>query len=232
VVRYASDERVGEPYRHCGEIRWFVFWPDAPFWKDAGDGAELLLAACVAQLDRWRVRRQYADGALPAPAVYGVPEQWPHVRAAYERAGFVPGRTEIVHLADLGSLRRPGEPPLPDLVLARSLGINGTRFSAVAAGDAIGYVEVATLDESERTARNAGFADVGNLEVVEAHRRRGVGSWLVAHAAEWLRLAHVDRLLAYSEPGEDDLRGFLEAVGFRELVRTERGWTRQVVRAS
>jgi len=32
-----------------------------------------------------------ADGALPAHGVYGLPEQWPHVHAILDRAGFVPG---------------------------------------------------------------------------------------------------------------------------------------------
>lgn len=227
VVRYAADERVGEQCRDCGEIRWFLFWPEAPFWADALDAGDTLLAACVAQLDRWRVRRQYADGTLPAPAVYGVPEQWPHVRAAYGRAGFVPSRTEIVHLAHLGALPGVAEPPLPGLALSRSLGSNGTRFTARAGSEVIGYVEVGTLDEPERISRGGSLADIGNLDVVDAYRRRGVGSWLVAHAAEWLRLGDATRLLAYTEPGDDAAAAFLRAVGFRDLVRTARGWTRQ-----
>jgi hypothetical protein len=46
-------------------------------------------------------------------------------------------------------------------------------------------------------------------------------------------LAHVDRLLDYAwlegtDPGGvsyEDYRAFLPAVGFRELTRTQRGWT-------
>ena len=65
-------------------------------------------------------------------------------------------------------------------------------------------------------------------------RRQGVGSWLLGQAADWLRLAHVDRLLDYAwlqgtDPGGisyEDYRAFLPAVGFRELTRTRRGWTR------
>jgi GNAT superfamily N-acetyltransferase len=62
--------------------------------------------------------------------------------------------------------------------------------------------------------------------VAEAHRRCGVGTWLVAQAADWLRLARVDRVLDYAREEEDECRSFLEAVGFRELTRTERGWIR------
>ena len=50
----------------------------------------------------------------------------------------------------------------------------------------------------------------------------------------WLELAHVDRLLDYAwlegtDPrglSYEDHRAFLPAVGFRELTRTQRGWTR------
>ena len=66
-------------------------------------------------------------------------------------------------------------------------------------------------------------------------RRRGVGSWLLGQAADWLRLAQVTRLLDYAwlegtDPAGqsyDDYRAFLPAVGFRELTRTARGWTRE-----
>jgi hypothetical protein len=59
---------------------------------------------------------------------------------------------------------------------------------------------------------------------------------LLGQAAGWLRLARVNRLLDYAwlegtDPGGvsyEDYRAFLPAVGFRELTRTQRGWTRPV----
>jgi hypothetical protein len=60
--------------------------------------------------------------------------------------------------------------------------------------------------------------------VAEPYRRRGVATWLVGQAADWLRLARVDRLLAYAWPEEHDLLGLLAHLGFRELTRTARGW--------
>ena len=92
LLRYYADERAGQHYRDLGELRWFVFWPEAPsgnpWWPDAGPAADALMNRCLAQLDQWGVSRRGADGDLPAPGVYGLPAQWPHVRAAYERAGF------------------------------------------------------------------------------------------------------------------------------------------------
>jgi len=233
LLRYSTEATVGDAFRNAGEIRWYLFWParpsDAKHWPDASAAEPALMAACLEQLDAWGVTRQYADGTLPAPGVYGVPEQWPHVRAAYERSGFVhDGPTELVYSSAIDDLPRPGEPPLPGIVVQRSVGINGTRLSAVVDGSAVGYIEVERLEAAERVPRNGGLADIGNLEVDQGHRRRGIGRWLVGHAAEWLRLSGVERVLDYTGPEEEQCMRFLENLGFRELTRTKRGWTRTV----
>ena len=240
LLRYYADERAGTSARNGGEIQWLVFWPEAPagnpWWTDATAAAEDLIAACIGQLDRWGVAHQSAEGELPVPRVYGVPEQWPHVRELYGRAGFTHvGHTEVVYLAKVEDLPVAAEPPVDGLRVIRSVGINGCRLSAVLGDQVIGYIEVETKDEGERLSRRGGWADVGNLRIVAEYRRRGVGTWLVGQAADWLRLANVDRLLDYAwlegtDPGGvsyDDYRAFLPAVGFRELTRTKRGWTRQ-----
>jgi len=239
LLRYFPDERAGLAARNTGEINWLLFWPDAPdanqYWPDAAPAAEALMTACIAQLQDWGVT-QHADGELPVPGVYGVPEQWPHVSALYERAGFRhEGHTEIVYLARLADLPRPADLPVAGLSVRRRVGMNGTRLSAVLSDDeVIGYIEVEVYDDGERLSRRGGLADVGNLRVAEPYRRRGVGSWLLSQAADWLSLAGVDRLLDYAwlegaDPGGIDYadqRAFLAAVGFRELARTRRGWAR------
>ena len=174
-------------------------------------------------------------GELPVPGVYGVPEQWPHISALYERAGFRhTGHTEIVYLAQVSDLPRPAAAPVTGLSVRRSVGTNGTRLSAMLAQERIGFVEVETAGEGERRARHGGWADVGNLQVAEPYRRQGVATWLLGQAAGWLRLAQVDRLLDYAwlqgtDPAGLDYAGyraFLPAVGFREITRTRRGWNR------
>jgi GNAT superfamily N-acetyltransferase len=239
LLRYFSDERAGKAARGAGEIHWLLFWPEAPArnpcWPDAAEAAEALMAVCIRQLQEWGVTRQHAGGELPVPGVYGVPEQWPHVRAMYQRAGFAhTGHTEIVYLARVDELPRPTEIPVSGLSGRRSVGMNGTRLSAMLGEDVIGYIEGETFDEGERLPRHGGWADIGNLHVTERYRRRGVGSWLLGQAATWLRMADVDRLLDYAwlegtDPGGvdyADYRAFLPAVGFQELTRTRRGWNR------
>lgn len=226
LLRYADDDMVSEDYRNAGVVRWLVCWSPASPWADAAEVGDQLAAACQAQLARWQVRRRYADGSLPAPAIYGVPAQWPHVRAIYERAGFVHGGdTEVVLVAPVDRLPSSGEAPIPGLVVRRCVGINGTRFSAQLDDTALGYVEVDSLADAERLARLSGWADIGNLHVDEGHRRRGVATWLFGHVADWLRLARVDRLLTYASPDAEDALGLYARLGFVELTRTARGWS-------
>ncbi len=240
LLRYYPDDRAGPAYRDAGEIRWLLYWPLAPagnpFWPDVTGAAEALIAACADVFGRWGVTRRYAGGELPVPGVYGVPEQWPHVAALYRGAGFAhTGHTEVVYLAPVEDLPSPGRPPLDGLAVSRSVGINGCRLSAVLGEEVIGYIETEILDRGERLSRRGGWADVGNLHVAAGYRRRGVGSWLLGQAADWLRLAQVTRLLDYawlkgSDPtgqSYDDYLAFLPAMGFRELTRTARGWTRE-----
>jgi GNAT superfamily N-acetyltransferase len=239
LLRYYADERAGKAYRGSGEIHWLVFWPEAPasnpYWTDATEAADKLIAACIGQLERWGVSGQSADGDLPVRGVYGVPEQWPHIRSLYQRAGFThAGHTEVVYLAQVTDLPHPAEPPIAGLTVRRSVGMNGTRLSAVLGEQVIGYIEVETFEEGQRLSRHGGWADIGNLHITGQHRRRGVATWLLGQAAGWLRLAQVERLLDYAwlegqDPTGQDYTGyraFLAASGFSELTRTKRGWTR------
>jgi len=221
LLRYHAGERAGTAYRGVGEIHWLLFWPAAPagnpYWPDATEAAEALIAACVRQLEDWGVTSQGAEGELPVPGVYGVPEQWPHIRALYQRAGFAhTGHTEVVYLAKVEDLPRPAGPPIAGLAIRRSVGINGTRLSAVLGEEVIGYIETETLQGAERLARHGGWADIGNLHVTEQHRRRGVATWLLGQAAGWLRLAQVERLPASPSSGGS---GFRPGPG-RSSIRT------------
>jgi GNAT superfamily N-acetyltransferase len=222
LLRYGTDEQVGDWYRNAGEISWLVCRPRA---EAAGHA---LVIACLAVFEEWQVAAELADGSLPAIATYGVPGCWPHVRDLYLRAGFAhKGQVEIILVAPVDELPRAGEPPHPDLAVRRTLS-DWTRFSAILGGEEIGLIEVETdFTEGGSRSRLAGWADIGNLWVREDHRRHGVGTWLLGVAADWLRLGRVDRLLAYAWPEELDDLGFLEHSGFRELTRTERGWRRQ-----
>lgn len=228
LLRYDDADEVGGDYRGAGEIRWLVFWPPDPSWPDSHLGGREVLRGSLAQLEAWRVRQVLADGSLPGPGVYGVPEQWPHVREAYATAGFRAGREESVLLASVPELLDRPAPARPDLSCGRTLGINGTRFSALAHGDAVGYLEVDTnLGEGGRFARGVGWADIGNVHVAPEHRRQGVATWLLAQAAEWLQLGGVSRLLSYLGPDDTAAESaWLYSAGFRPLTTTVRGLQR------
>ena len=215
LVRYGAGERVSESYRHAAEIRWLVFAPGADAAADA------LVARSVAAMGDWGVGRMYADGSLPAPAIYGIPDVWPHVAAQ---------RVEAVLVADVAALPRGGPPPIGGLTVRRALGGHATRFTAVLDGRVAGFFEVqADLTAGGGLSRLAGWADVWELHVEEDVRRRGIGTWLVGHGAEWLRLARAEDRVVDQALGADDAHlAFATALGFRELTRVTRGWSRPV----
>jgi GNAT superfamily N-acetyltransferase len=224
LLRYRSGPAVGESYRDVGEIDWFLCHPSASFRPDADEAADLLMGACLAQLARWNVRARYAGGEVPAPVVYGLPRTWPHIRAAFARAGFRHvGDTEVILIAQVPDL--PPAEVRPGITVQRTLGECGTRLTAYADGRALGFIEIDTsLARPERHARAAGLADIGNLHIDPVAYGTGLEHWLLAQAADWLRLCGVDRLLA-CEPSTDKAAiDQLTSAGFRELTRTDRRW--------
>ena len=219
LLRYGNADDVSESYRGAGEIRWIVGRPEHANALDA------LIAESVAALDAWDVTRRYADGSLPAPFVYGIPENWPHVRDALLRAGFVrEGRVEQILYVPVDELPGLAEPPIPGIELRRHVGYVGTRLTAVRDGKEIGMIEVEGYPGGGRNPATVAWADIGNLNVREEHRRRGIATWLVAAAGEWLRLGRFDRLVGYVWPEEENTCAFLASVGFRHLTQTEKGW--------
>jgi GNAT superfamily N-acetyltransferase len=224
LLRYGDGPEVGPSYRDAAEIAWLVCWPDAPFWAGSEEAGWAVLEAAVVQLTSWRAIRWYADGSLPVTGAYGVPDVWPHIRALYHRAGFSPGREEVVLACAVADL----PPRTPQTwTITRRLGINGVRFSAERNGDRLGYLEIDTAHDGSRFSSGAGRADIGNLFVEERERRQGVATSLLAEAGRWLRLAGSACLISYlDDESPVSERLFYERVGFDVLTRTTRGWTR------
>jgi GNAT superfamily N-acetyltransferase len=223
LVRYGDDASVGPDHRGAAELRWLICWSSLA----VGTGDRLAQAA-LAQAAAWGATRVHADGALPAPGVYGVPDCWPHVRGIYARAGFRPHAEELLFAADVQRLPRPGDAPLPGLTITRCVGDAAVVFAADGPQGRVGLIELEPdLTLGGVYASLAGWAELWNLEVAEPWRRRGVGRFLVAHAAEWLRFAGARRLLDACGAEEHDHAAFLRACGWRQLARIERGWTRE-----
>jgi GNAT superfamily N-acetyltransferase len=108
-----------------------------------------------------------------------------------------------------------------------------TSFNAVLDSEVVGVFEVDDNHSGGGSRmRLAGWADEGNHWVRDDLRGRGIGSWLVRHAAAWLRLGGTDRLLTYVT--EDDQRdrcfAYYARYGLRPINRTVRGWTRPPAR--
>jgi GNAT superfamily N-acetyltransferase len=224
LKRYASDERVSPDYYGAGEVAWLVAWPRKH------EAALALAHACTAKLDEWEVRRQWADGALPTPATFGIPAAWPHIRAAIESAGFSDdeGRTERLLAGGLDTVGDLGKPPIEGLTIRRGVDNLAVRFSAVLDDQIIGYVNVHDdLTRGGTLSCLRGWAELREYFVEPSYRRRGVGRWLVRHAASWLRLGGTSRILAmWAEELDAGSLAFLQQFGWQEMGSTRRGWRR------
>jgi hypothetical protein len=47
LQRFGANGEVGDSYRNVGLVRWFLFWPEAPYWPDSTGAADVLMAACA-----------------------------------------------------------------------------------------------------------------------------------------------------------------------------------------
>ena len=224
LKRYAADARVSPDYYGAGEVAWLLAWPRKH------EAALALARACTAKLDEWEVRRQWADGALPTPATFGIPAAWPHVRTAIEAAGFSDddGRTETLLAGDLESPGDPGEPPIEGHTVRREVDNLAVRFSAVLGGQLVGYVNVHDdLTRGGTLSCLRGWVQLREHHVEPTYRRRGVGTWLVRHAVSWLRLGGATRILAsWAEELDAGSLTFLQQFGWSEIGTTRRGWRR------
>jgi len=224
--RYADDVRASESYRNTGEIVWLVCWPEH---LDAG---RAVLDRALEVLAQWGVRVAHGDGCLPAPGVYGLSEAWPHVRRLYEEASFDAsgGQVEVVFAGSLDTFPDATEPPLAGLSVRRQLGPLATAFNAELDGEVVGIYEVD--DDLTRGGANlafAGWADECNHWVRADLRGRGIGTWLVATAATWLRLGGTTRLLAYAIEDDRiaDWTRYYRRYGLVPINRVIRGWERK-----
>jgi GNAT superfamily N-acetyltransferase len=113
------------------------------------------------------------------------------------------------------------------MMIRRSTGLFGTRFSAALDGQDAGYCDcISDLTEGGTLPALRGWAELAELAVHEPWRNRGIGAWLVQHAAAWLRLGGCDRIIL-AVAAEDEAAGagrFYERQGWRALVRLQRGW--------
>jgi GNAT superfamily N-acetyltransferase len=223
--RYGDEPTVGPALRNAAGINWLVCWPSH---LDAGRDVVRL---AVERLDRWMPRVTSLDMSLPAPLVYGLHDAWPHLIVLAREAGFTDadGRTELQFVIDLDHIQAPSDAPLEGLAVQRRLHVFGAAFAAMLDGREIGYLEVD--DDFTRHGsmlRNDGWADISNLNIEPEHRGVGVASWLLHHAAAWLRMGGSRNLISYlgDDEVESPLHAWLLANGFAELNRTRRGWSR------
>ena len=195
LLRYDSGPEVNDSYKGTAEIDWFLTLPG----RDGAASATLSAARDL--LASWGVNQVYGWGSgVPAgPPLVGVPDTWPHVAAALDAAGYhLPTRTrrEALYGGSLDGIPEPGEPPVAGLTIRRTAGADGTRLAAVLDDRELGFCEVdQDLTHGGALPALSNWADLWELQVQEAWRGQGIGTWLLRQAVSWLRLSGRDRIV-------------------------------------
>lgn len=227
LLRYGKGPEVGQWYHNVGDIAWFLAQPDA------GESAAALLAAARRQFAAWEVTRAYAwDAGLPVGPFVGVPDVWPHVASALETAGYRPrtGKTgeEIIYGGSLDQALPDAPPPVDGLTLRRTTGtILSARFVALVDGQEVGLCECETdMTQGGTLPALRGWGELSELEVSEAWRNRGIGTWLVRQAVAWHQLGGGERMILVVT-ANDEAAGterIYQRLGWHVLVRQRKGW--------
>lgn len=221
LLKYGDDS----PAKGSGAIDWFVSWP-----KESGAGAALLSAA-VEQLDAWEIQESIIGASLPVPVLAGVPDSWSHLVDLFKGAGYTPrhDQDEAIFGGTLDSVSPPEEAPIRGLTIERKMGEFGTCFTACLDNTAVCCCECYTdLDQGGRLPALAHWAELSEVETDEEWRNRGVGTWVIRHAVQWLVMAGKTRC-AFSVAIDDEKNGagrFYRRFGWSPFVRLKRGWTR------
>jgi GNAT superfamily N-acetyltransferase len=230
LMRYGTGEEVGENYQNVGEIAWLLFWPRHD------DAAQTLLQACHDQMRAWTVKDTFIWNGSMMSTCAGIPPEWPHIIALFTNAGYAPDidSGEAIYGGWLHGIPLPGDAPVAGVEVRRMMRGAGVAFVAFAGDQEIGLC-LCDVDLTDGNARPAlkGWAQLDSMDVEEAWRNRGIGTWLVRHAVEWMRLAGCDRITLSVLP-DDEERGagrFYQRFGWQPFTRVHTRWGRQDIGA-
>jgi GNAT superfamily N-acetyltransferase len=226
LLHYGTHDAVGEYLKNAGDIAWLLAWPEHD------NAATPLLRVCHEQMRAWAVPRILAwDSHLPVPLFVGIPEVWPHLARLFTSAGYrpIPEREEALYGGRLAAVPLPARAPVDGLRLRRVLRDDrGVAFVALVNHQEVGWCECDTnLSRGGELSALHGWAELTEMFVDANWRSRGIGSWLVQHAVEWLRLAGCDRI-AFSVARDDEQNGaghFYQRFGWHTFVRWQQGWS-------
>ncbi len=220
LLRYGDDTRWTE----TAEVAWLLFWPQEHL------AGKMILKACLRRMKAWKATDQRVSGPLPVPPCVGVPHVWPHIGRLLEQCGYTCNAEvdESIYGGPLEGIPSPGEAPVAGVSIHRDLGKFSTRFVARLEGRDIAYVECdSDLTRGGQLPALSGWGELSEVETTKAMRNRGLGSWVMRHAVEWLRLAGCSRVV-FSVDRDDERASagrFYRRFGWTPLVR-QNHWTR------
>lgn len=224
-LRYGDGPEVAEGYRGSADLAWLFALPVAI------EAADRLLDEVLRHTGAWHAPRVTAfDSGLPVPAFVGVPDTWPHITELFLRHGFRPQkeRAEALYGGWLEPVPASDAPP-EGLRIERQLGQANVCFWLCRGGEKLAHCEcVPNITHGGELPSLKGWAILFELEVNQAWRNRGLGTYLVSHVIDWLRLAGCGRVVV-PVAADDEARGagrFYQRFGWNVLVREQDAWVR------
>jgi GNAT superfamily N-acetyltransferase len=232
LLRYKAGPEVSGYCQNAGEIDWFLAVPHEQ------EAAEQFLAACQRQFATWQVRSESICPSLPVGPFVGVPDVWPHISSALERAGYWPDPEQIesIYEGTLDHVSPPGPPPVEGMTLQRTMGhvsspyTTGVCFSALVEGERVGYCEIDTdLTRGGTLPSLHGWAELSEVFVEESWRRRGIATWLIQHAVAWHRPGGGTRMILSVEEEDEESAGRLyRGLGWQPFAKQKKVWKRDI----
>ena len=228
VLRYRAEPHLGDTHRNAGEIRWLVCWPTAPEGDRSGTTATRppTHSCTPASPSSTPGRSPTATlmAACPIPASRGSRPSGPTSNDSTNATASSPAppRSSSWPISTASTSQASRRCPV-----SQYGGCSGSTAHArrpTSTGNR--WPRSKPTSSSVPNGTCGGMADSGNLHVDDEYRRLGLATWMGRHAADWLRLGHADRLLAYASPSDAALLGFLCRQGFTKVTHTRRGWTR------
>lgn len=179
----------------------------------------------------WQVSEERAgiDG-LSLPVCVGIPDKWPHVEDLIRRFGYKSSAEADVSVygGSLEGVPHPGVAPVSGPSIHHDVGQFGKRFSAELQGQRVAQCGcIPDLSAGGELPGLAGWAELSEIETRASHRNQGIGSWVIAHTADWMRSAGCRRVAMSVTSGAEQAGAgrFYQRFGWKPILR-QKHWSK------
>jgi ribosomal protein S18 acetylase RimI-like enzyme len=220
LLRYGKDETVAENHRGIGDIAWFFFYPEHQ------PEAVVFLEACHQKMRQWEVTKLSAwESGLSIPCLTGIPDKWPHLLALFYEAGYWPNpeRAEAIFGGGFETiLALAKQEPKGKLLIQDMESLKRYSLQTIT-DEEMGFCLFDAKLPRERPALES-WAELCEISVEEAWRRRGVGRFLLQEMVSYLVAYGIKNIVFSVVQDNDAAIAFYRNVDWNAISRSQDGW--------